>query len=180
MVENKRQMGLVSSRYPTETMESSPQSRGNIRRASRSKSIAEADVGSLLCVDRLGSISDNPAAMSMNESRHSSAARQRSTSNSSATFSDVALLQIQSSWSRAVFFSDAGIAASQDRSVERSPSPLSASALWWATKPSSSAVCRKSAMKTPQGASPARLVSTAGEGPVLCFQRVPFQSLFRS
>ena len=154
--------------------------RTRIHKASRSKFIAEVNVGSLLCVDRLGSISDNPAAMSMNESRHSSAARQRSTSNISATSSGGALLQIRSRWSHAVFFSDAGVAASQHPSVERSPSRFRASALWWATYPSSSAVCRKSAMKTPQGASPARLVSTAGEGPVLCFQRVPFQSLHRS
>lgn len=50
--------------------------RTKIHKASRSKSVAEGNVGSLLCVDRLGSNSCDPAAMSMNESRHSSAARQ--------------------------------------------------------------------------------------------------------
>ena len=145
-------------------------------KASRSKFIAEGDVGSLWCVDRSGSFAHDTAAMSMNESRHSSAARQRSTSNRGATSRGGALLAIrESGWDRAASFESAGIAAFvvfHPRSlVSRLRPSLGGSKM-------SNAVFRTSAMNRPQGAAPARLDSTAGEGPVLCFPNVPSDSSF--
>ena len=175
----KTQMTPRFPRHPQEKIEFYPLDGADRIATSRSKFVAEANVGSLLCVDRLGSISDDPAAMSMNESRHSSAARQRYISNSGATSSGGALRQSISSWGRAVCFSDAGIAASQYRSIARK-SGSRASALRRGTNVLSSAVSELQAMKSPQGASPARFVSTAGEGPDLCFLRIPFQRLYRS
>jgi hypothetical protein len=138
-------------------------------KASRSKFVAAGNVGSLCCVDRLGSFHDDPAAMSMNESRHSSAARERSISISRAT-TWVDVLQIVSGWGPAVISLDADGSAPCASSLNRKPH-LAFSRLdaWSGKSRSPSAVSQMSAMNTPLGASPARFVSNAGGGPVLCF-----------
>ena len=149
------------------------------RKASRSKFVAEGDVGSLLCVDRLGSFANDSAAVSMNESRHSSTARQRSTSNSGATSRGGASLAIRDSgWDHAASFSSAGIAASvvfhlRTVSFSRFRPSLGGTKM-------SNALFQTSAMNSPQGAAPAWLDSAAGEGPVLCFPSVPSVSSFPS
>jgi hypothetical protein len=178
ITEIKQQMSPLRPRYPAQKMETSPEGIARAESTSRSKFVAEANVGSLLCVDRLGSFSDDPAAMSMNESRHSSAARHRSTSNRNAASSDGAFRQVASSWGQAAFFRTRS--SPRLSRIHHDRSRFRASNLRRPVNQMSHASCQDSAMNKPQGASPARFVSTAGMGPVFFFLRAAFQSLFRS
>jgi hypothetical protein len=172
-------MQILARRYPPRSVQASPPIGGKAKIASRSKFVAEANVGSLLFVDRLGSISDNPAAMSMNESRHSSAARQSSTSISSAASSDDALLTVVAGAGHAASFSDAGSTAPH-ACVDGESIALRMSAVRRQMNMMSDAFFHSTAMTMPQGAAPTRLMSIVGEGPVLCFPSVRFQSFYRS
>jgi hypothetical protein len=126
-------------------------------KASRSKFVAEGDVGSLVCVDRLGSFAQGSAAMSMNESRHSSATRQRSTSSNGATSRGGTPLALRNSgWDHAASFSNACLAAfvvSHLRTVSFSRFRPSLGG----TK-MSNALFQRSAKNSRQGATPARLI----------------------
>lgn len=146
-------------------------------KASRSKFIAKDDVGSLWCVDRSGSRRVSSAAVSMNESRHSSAARQRFTSIGGASSSDGALPQTTSDWGPRRFF----IGCGQTRTESTGSSTVSTrvaprSLVRRNQLPNASS--HKSTINWSQGASPARVVTTAGEGPVLCFQPIRFHRSF--
>jgi hypothetical protein len=160
-------MSPQSPRYPAETIETSAEGGARDESTSRSKFVAETNVGSLLFVDRLGSFSNGPAAMSMNESRHSSTARHRSTSNRNATSSDDAFRQVASSWGQAAFFRTRS--SPRPSHIQHDRSRFRASNLRRPVNQMSHARRQISGMNTPQGASPARLVSTAGVGPDLCF-----------
>lgn len=146
-------------------------------KASRSKFVAEANVGSLLYVDRLGSVSCDPAVMSMNESRHSSAARQR--------FTSIGRANVFGRWlsTDRIWLGIAplllGRGQTRAHRIRSSNAPyVSRLRPSFAKNLLPNALFPETAIKLPQGASPARLVSTAGEGPVLCFQSVRFHQSF--
>jgi hypothetical protein len=143
-------------------------------KASRSKSIAEVNVGSLLCVDRLGTSFMRPRGDVDERVKAFLGTRRRSTSFGRATSSDGALRQIVSGWGPSRSFLGRG----QHRALRPRPWRGVSVSLLRLRHQFFSASFRDSAMKWPQGASPVRLVSTAGEGPVLCFQRLRLHRSF--
>jgi len=154
-------------------------------KASRSKFIAKYNVGSLWCVDRLGSFSSDLAAVSMNESRQSSTcgygpsatARQRHRTRLRCRFhlAGIGPLHFRTRASPRLSYRPIGTGpfyCAPRRSMGESPINSTVTE-------KSTALTEKSAMDRPQGASAARL-STAGEGPVLCLLRDSFRSIFLS
>jgi hypothetical protein len=115
-----------------------------------------------------GQLAADPAAESTKASRHLSAPPPRSISNSSATFLGGALLQIVSGWDHASLFGRGRRRAAEPPRYS-SLSSFRACALGRGNDQMSSAISEKSAMNSLQGASPARFVTTAGEGLALCF-----------
>jgi len=147
-------------------------------KASRSKFVAKDDVGSLWCVDRSRSLRVSSAAVSMNESRHSSAARQRFTSiGGASSSSDGALPQIASDWGPRRFSIGRGQTRAQSTGSSSEPTRVVPRSLVRRSQ-MPNASFKKSTINWPQGASPARVVTTAGEGPVLCFQPICFHRSF--
>jgi len=158
--------GGQSSVNPTETHRMFFPRRIRNHKASRSKSVAEHNVGSLLCVDRLGSFFVRPgsdveervkaflgSAPTVQQHRQSEG-HPTSLFHRSYLAGDRRFFRTRVHCARFISLTERG---------------LRASALRWPRTTYRMHFLNTQPMKWPQGASPARLVSTAGEGPVLCF-----------
>jgi hypothetical protein len=145
-------------------------------KASRSKSVAEVDVGSLWFVDRSESFIHDSPATPMNAAGHFSAMRPRFTSSRGATSRGDAFLPIASRWDRAaprLAITAGTVLQPRMHSFARLRTALGGSKM-------SSALFEESAKNSPQGASPPRLLADRVEGPVLCLMSVPSHSTFLS